>query len=184
MDGSERPDGAPRPALSPRVLLDIEQLLLTALEQLHLLESDLDTGRDPRARVIAAGAALDRAREFCRTSAAAPSPVAVGTVLLVDADPDHRLDVERRLRELGYRVHAATNAEAALVDFQALRGRVDLVVVDADLPGLGGALVSGRMRELNPHVPVEVVAKPLGREALGRLLERLERDDGAGKASE
>lgn len=74
-------------------------------------------------------------------------------VLLVDDDLMVRRYVEALLGRLGYRVAAADCGEAAL----SMLGegcRPDLVILDLNMPGLGGAGTLPRLRERLPGVPV------------------------------
>ncbi len=74
-------------------------------------------------------------------------------ILLVDDDPQV-LSLGRELLELrGYRVQAAADGEEALRLFGCVP-RPDLVVCDYDLPGINGREVLGRMKEIDPGVPV------------------------------
>ena len=89
--------------------------------------------------------------------AAENTPAAVSggseTVLLAD-DTDAVRDVTRRILEgAGYRVLDAADGYDALARFERAPGAVDLVVLDAVMPGLNGPEVFNRMRALRPDLP-------------------------------
>jgi CheY-like chemotaxis protein len=75
-------------------------------------------------------------------------------VLLVDDEPDN-LDIYRRALH-GYRLRTAHRAEAAM----ALLGEhgSDIVVTDQSMPGLSGARLLERAREVNPLVRRVIVS--------------------------
>ncbi len=76
------------------------------------------------------------------------------TILLVD---DEEMILESNgplLRKLGYTVLTAASGEEA-VDLYRRRGaRIDLVVLDMIMPGMGGRKVFERLRALNPNVRI------------------------------
>jgi len=74
------------------------------------------------------------------------------SILVVEDDAGQRGILEGFLRRRGYRIHSASNAEAAL-DF--LEGNSpDVVLMDVRMPGMGGLKGLERMRELSPTLPV------------------------------
>lgn len=66
------------------------------------------------------------------------------TILLADDDPDILALVRLRLERWGYDVLAATNGDEAL-DLAYAR-RIDLALLDVQMPGLTGVEVTERMR--------------------------------------
>jgi PAS domain S-box-containing protein len=77
-------------------------------------------------------------------------------ILVVDDDEDGRDLVQRLLAECGASVVAANGGEEAL---QQLAGaRVDLIVSDIGMPGMDGYELLRRIRALDAHVTVPVVA--------------------------
>ncbi len=77
-----------------------------------------------------------------------------GRILLVD-DEEMILQVgEALLSRLGYEVVKAENGPAALEIFKRESGRIDLIILDLIMPGLGGGEVFDRLREINPEVKV------------------------------
>jgi PAS domain S-box-containing protein len=79
-----------------------------------------------------------------------------GRILVVDDEPAVRRVIARMLESLGYAVVALGDGREA-VDYFRTRGAVlDLVIVDLDMPGMGGEECFRRLRELDPDVRVLV----------------------------
>jgi len=91
------------------------------------------------------------------TPGAAPGPAEPAasrlTILVVDDDDLIQTSVGMLLEVLGHEVHAASSGEEAL---DRLEGgvRVDRVILDMNMPGLGGAGTLPRLRALRPDLPV------------------------------
>jgi CheY-like chemotaxis protein len=86
----------------------------------------------------------------------APDTVQKGqeTVLLVD-DEAMIIDVGRGLLdELGYTVMAAGSGPEALEVYRQNSGRIDIVIMDMIMPGLGGGETFDRLKRINPNVKV------------------------------
>lgn len=88
------------------------------------------------------------------------------TVLLVEDDDDSRELMAEVLASAGYEVAtAASGAEAV----RLLSGRrVDVVITDLGLPGMGGLEVARASKALAPGVPVVVVTGWTEREDVAR----------------
>jgi two-component system cell cycle sensor histidine kinase/response regulator CckA len=71
-------------------------------------------------------------------------------VLLVDDEPAIREVVERCLRALGYEILVRADGEAALATLRDRATRVDLLLSDIVMPGIGGAELVRAARELRP----------------------------------
>jgi CheY-like chemotaxis protein len=77
------------------------------------------------------------------------------TVLLVEDDDDNRDLMTEVLESDGYRVLLAVNGAEAL---RVLRAeRVDVVVTDIGLPGVGGIEVAQAAAASDPRIPVVIV---------------------------
>ncbi len=76
-----------------------------------------------------------------------------GTILLVDDDPVFRSLVAGILESGGHRVLQADGADEALAHC-ATKVRIDLLVSDVCMPGVGGPDLARRVRALRPAVPV------------------------------
>jgi two-component system, OmpR family, KDP operon response regulator KdpE len=73
-------------------------------------------------------------------------------VLVADDEPAIRRALRPPLMELGFEVAEVSRGEEAL---QALRGGVyDAVLLDINMPGLGGMETLRRMRQLAPKLPI------------------------------
>ncbi len=76
------------------------------------------------------------------------------TILLVD-DEEQVLDAAGAMLEhLGYTVLAAEGGEAACALYQDNKDRIDLVILDIIMPGMGGGEVYERIKAMNPDVKV------------------------------
>ncbi|RPJ77465.1 MAG: PAS domain S-box protein [Desulfobacteraceae bacterium] len=89
-------------------------------------------------------------------AATAPAEIVKGreTILLVD-DEEMIIDVGRgMLAELGYTVIAAKSGPEALDLFRLNRERIDLVIMDMIMPGMGGGETFDRLKKIDPKVKV------------------------------
>jgi PAS domain S-box-containing protein len=76
------------------------------------------------------------------------------TILIVD-DEDMILDVGKAMLEkLGYRTVTAGNGQEALVLYEEQRGKIDLVILDMIMPGMGGGETYDRLKEIDGNVKV------------------------------
>ncbi len=90
---------------------------------------------------------------------ASPPPAAPGdgagrTVLLVEDEPVLRALVEDVLRAHGYRVLVASDGPAALRLAEQTADRIDLLLSDVVMPGLGGRELAERLRRDRPDLAV------------------------------
>jgi CheY-like chemotaxis protein len=77
-----------------------------------------------------------------------------GTVLLVD-DEQPVLEVGKELLEvMGYHVLAAIDGGEAVEIYEKNQDRLDIVILDMVMPGMGGGEVYDRLKEINPNVKV------------------------------
>jgi len=76
------------------------------------------------------------------------------TILLVD-DEQIILDVAKEmLAGLGYNILSASRGEEALDLYKANRERIDIVILDMVMPGMGGEKVYDRLKEIDPSIKV------------------------------
>jgi CheY-like chemotaxis protein len=92
------------------------------------------------------------------SSAAATSASSTECVLLVEDEPQVRVQARRLLERCGFTVVEAVNGEEGLRAFEAQRARIGVVVTDVVMPVLGGVEMVGRLRLLAPEVPVVFVS--------------------------
>ncbi len=93
-------------------------------------------------------------------SAAAPPapPMLRGTVLVVDDEEAVRLVALKSLRAAGLHAFEAADGETGLEVHRAQAGRIDLVLLDLTMPGIGGEETLRRLRALAPSLPVIVMS--------------------------
>jgi CheY-like chemotaxis protein len=75
-------------------------------------------------------------------------------ILLVDDEYEIRDVMKDVLEMLGHEVLEAGNGEEALQLYETHRDRIDLVILDMVMPGMGGGEVFDRLKSLNPDVKV------------------------------
>lgn len=82
----------------------------------------------------------------------------LGVVLLVEDDPLIRFDIAEQLRQLGFRVVEARNADEA-IDMLMSTARLDLVVTDVRMPGERDGLdVARATRDNRPGLKTVVMS--------------------------
>lgn len=75
-----------------------------------------------------------------------------GSILVTDDDPDLRRVLRRTLDALGFRVVESSNGEQALREIEA--SRFDVVVLDVNMPGIGGIQACRRIRRKAPGLQI------------------------------
>jgi signal transduction histidine kinase/ActR/RegA family two-component response regulator len=75
-------------------------------------------------------------------------------ILLVDDEEALGLLMKRMLERLDYRVTVHTNGEEALRDFRERPKDFHAVVTDYSMPGMSGAMVTEKILEIQPDIPV------------------------------
>ena len=76
------------------------------------------------------------------------------TILLVD-DEGIIIDVTpEMLTELGYEVLTARSGEEALEQYRINRDKIDLVILDMIMPGMGGGETYDRLKQIDPEITV------------------------------
>ncbi|MFN2441676.1 MAG: response regulator [Thermoanaerobaculia bacterium] len=81
------------------------------------------------------------------------------SVILADADADKRAQWSRALRAADYEVRTAEDGATLFLELGA--GGVDLVILDFNLPMLGGLDALRALRQKRPHIPVILLATDL-----------------------
>jgi two-component system cell cycle sensor histidine kinase/response regulator CckA len=77
-----------------------------------------------------------------------------GTILLVDDEDSIRSVGKRILEQLGYEILLAENGSRALEVYQIHLERINLVILDMIMPGMGGRETYLKIKEINPQVKV------------------------------
>ncbi len=95
-----------------------------------------------------------------------PEQATRGTVLVVD-DEEHVRDIAQGLlHRMGYEVLLASDGSEALLQLEAIDGRVSVVILDAIMPRLDGRETLKRIRQRWPDLPV-IISSGYSKEALG-----------------
>src|SRR2546430_12842462 len=79
-----------------------------------------------------------------------------GRLLLVDDDASVRESLGHALRSEDYEVILAADGQDAIDEF--LKGYIDLVLLDLNVPGRGGWDVFERITALNPFLPIIIIS--------------------------
>lgn len=80
-----------------------------------------------------------------------------GTILIVDDEPDVVFFISRTCQPQGYHTLTASSGQEALKYIQELPGKIDLVLLDLRMPGMGGIEVLKSIRRHRPDLPVIVL---------------------------
>ena len=80
------------------------------------------------------------------------------TILLVDDEEALRDIGLEMLSDQGYRVITADSGETALRIYQEQNGLIDLVILDVNMPGMGGFQCLRELHQLNPGLPVIITS--------------------------
>ncbi len=93
------------------------------------------------------------------------------TILLVD-DEEELLDIGKEMLEMNnYQTLTATSGEAAIEQYAANRDRIDLVILDINMPGMGGFRCLDKLLEIDPKLKVIVSTGYLGSEQMKQAME-------------
>ncbi len=77
-----------------------------------------------------------------------------GTILLIDDEETIIKVGEELLRELGYEVLAARSGQEAIELYQKNADKIDLVIMDMIMPGMGGGETFDRLKRINRDIKV------------------------------
>lgn len=87
------------------------------------------------------------------------------TILLVDDEAVLRQLGARALQSMGYQVRTADSGEEALDMYQKLGHKIDLIVMDLGMPGMGGHKAMKAILQINPRAKLVIAS---GYSAMGR----------------
>ena len=90
-------------------------------------------------------------------------------VLLVDDEPSIRRALRTPLNEIGFQTTEASRGEEALRLVQTQT--FDVVLLDVNMPGMGGMMTLGRLRSLAPRLPILMLTVVDGEEEKVEALE-------------
>jgi len=96
------------------------------------------------------------------------------TILVVDDEAIARAFMERALTQEGFQVLLASEGEEALETLRTSRRKIDLIVTDLVMPGMGGhafAVEVGRLPSPPPMLYISAYEKPQG-EMAKRFLQK------------
>lgn len=111
--------------------------------------------------------ALESRQEAAQTPSEPTEELAgTETILLVDDEEPVRHLGERVLQRFGYTVISASDGESALKTYREQRERIDLVILDLIMPGIGGRKCLQELIDLDPQVRVIVVSGHGGSEEI------------------
>src|SRR3989338_6266929 len=79
------------------------------------------------------------------------------TILIVDDEPDVVFFISKICQPQGYHTLTASSGLEALKYVQELPGRIDLVLLDLRMPGMGGVEVLKSIRQHQPDLSVIVL---------------------------
>ncbi len=78
-----------------------------------------------------------------------------GTVLIVEDDAALRHSLSSMLRALGFDIFEVSSGELALAELR--NHRIELVLLDLNMPGMGGIAACEKMRRTYPRMPIIVL---------------------------
>jgi CheY-like chemotaxis protein len=132
---------------------DLEKIRAAALTAEQTAREIQRLSRDTVAQVITpTGHSISSSPLASVSSAAAPSPRPTRPVLLVDDQLDVRNSLSVMVRTLGYGVHAAESAAAALGWLET--HEASLVLTDFGMPEMDGQIFAGVLQQRWPSLPV------------------------------
>lgn len=80
-----------------------------------------------------------------------------GTILIVDDEPDVVFFISKVCQPQGYHTITASSGMEALKYLEQLKGKIDLVLLDLKMPGMGGIEVLKSIRRHYENLPVIIV---------------------------
>ncbi len=117
-----------------------------------MIAVDSEPGRGTRFRIYFPSA--ESAIPMPRATPPEPEGVGTGTVLVVEDEPGVRHLARDVLSRYGYRVIEAADGLDALRLVEGQEAAIDLLLTDVVMPGMSGAELARRFRELRPDIRV------------------------------
>lgn len=84
-------------------------------------------------------------------------PVKKGTILIVDDEPNVQWFISKTVHPMGYETLTAGSGMEALKIIQECGSKIDLVLLDLRMPGMGGIEVLKSIRKHQPELPVIIL---------------------------
>jgi len=113
-----------------------------------------EQGKGSTFRVLFPAGAAAGAEASEVAAAPAYALTARGTVLVVDDEDIVRRMAKTALEQFGYRVVDAGDGAHAMDVFRKHRKDIDVVILDLTMPGMNGQETLGKIRALDPDVPI------------------------------
>ncbi len=117
------------------------------------IELHSEPGQGAEFRVYLPATDIPLAKESTAAEIASVARSSKTILLAEDEELVHRLAV-KVLQRAGYEVLAAQNGKEAIQVFDENRDRIDLAILDAVMPGLGGKAVYEHIHRVNPAIPI------------------------------
>ena len=76
------------------------------------------------------------------------------TLLLIDDDDSINSVGKQMLELIGYKVFSATSGEKAIEVYKKNVDKIDMIILDMIMPGMGGGETYDRLKEINPNIKV------------------------------
>jgi CheY-like chemotaxis protein len=122
--------------------------------------------------IIQAGAAAEaRARKKGTSTTAAPAVRVRHKILVADDEDNFCSFISWVLKENGYDVLIANDGQEAFERFQSAPKNIDMVILDAYMPRMGGLEAYLRMQVLRPDLPVLFASGFVGGPSADTLVE-------------
>ncbi|WP_045214571.1 PAS domain S-box protein [Desulfonatronovibrio magnus] len=96
--------------------------------------------------------------EFIVSSIESPARGNSETVLVVDDDPDIREVTREMLETNGYNILTADSGEQALKVYSSRGSSIDLVILDLNMPGIGGHKAMAEILEMDPKARILIAS--------------------------
>ena len=156
------------------------------------VQSELGSGSEFTVLIPLADKPTPSARQDLHIDHIGPTLVGAG-ILLVDDELQIRVSCAEYLRELGYIVFEASNAEKALGLFEMRSSQIKMLLTDVVMPGMGGIELARELRQRDPELAIifmsgfssssnaefknisssEMLAKPVSLAGLGRTVAKV-----------
>lgn len=94
-----------------------------------------------------------------------------GDILLVDDEINILDAVKESLEQFGYKVHAAENGEDALDQYRRFGASIGLVLLDLNMPGMGGKKCLEELKKISRDVKVVIASGYLDEEVKREILD-------------